>query len=896
MSGEGGPGAAGRVLAAVPVPSWFRGGALEYPPAPASAGVSHTVRASPSQLRKLASIALLLLCLLAPLASAQGGADEQEPERPIAVDVQVEGLRYNDPLRIAARLGYRVGAPLPLEVTEAQRMLFRETHIVVESVDFDIVEGGVVVKLKMLEAPVDLDPQFVGNTKFDEQQLREWALLDDRVEVFTDEVEKIRDRLTEAYKRQGYHFIEVDAVMGDDQGGRQEIIFQIKEGPKVYVKSVQIRGNDAIPDDGFFLWKRTMQKRAQLQTKGKGLFAWWGHRYIEEVLEADRIAIAQVYRDRGHMDVVVDAELEFTPERDGVHVVFRIDEGPLYSVRSISIEAYEVETVEVQPGFTEQRDRRVDLIIPEEELKELLALEVDGPFDQSRVGVDVRTLLDRYGRDGHIDAASFDGLSGTAGWRFLGLDVVPDYENRTVDVVYKIQQGRPFYLRFLEISGNQDTKDRVIRRLFSQLEGDLVDAQKVRNDLRRVRGTQYFDDQFARGTHPPPAVNYKTVEGEPDLVDIVVSVEEGRTINANLSGGVASDQGLVGIISVSISNFDIHRLPRSFWGTFGEVYRKEAFTGDGETFGVDLSPGSEINYSRIFYQHPDIFRRHFDPIGVVSEFQLRDRIFRSHDESRSFFRFAMTRAFAQGDWQASLGVRWQDLRTDDLDPNDFLPRTLRNSEGEETFVGLTGSVSVNKLDNRRLPRTGYTGRWTNTFYSRGLGSDRNLWKSELNFDRYFHLGKDPNSAAPGIYLGLGGGVAVPIDEPRGSVNYGERFFFGGARIGRGFRFRGIGPYEGEFPLGGETYARSTLEYRFPLYAQTVPGTSRRREVFRGSFFMDAVVLDPSAYELDLEEARVSAGFALGLIDPFPVTFSFGWPLRSEDEDERQVFAFSLTFR
>ena len=130
-------------------------------------------------------------------------------------------------------------------------------------------------------------------------------------------------------------------------------------------------------------------------------------------------------------------------------------------------------------------------------------------------------------------------------------------------------------------------------------------------------------------------------------------------------------------------------------------------------------------------------------------------------------------------------------------------------------------------------------------------------------------------------MGLGGGVAVPIDDPKGSVNYGERFFFGGARIGRGFRFRGIGPYEGNYALGGETYARSTLEYRFPLYAQSVPGTSRRREVFRGSLFVDSVVLDPSAYELDLEEARVSAGFALGLIDPFPVTFSFGWPLRSE---------------
>ena len=48
--------------------------------------------------------------------------------------------------------------------------------------------------------------------------------------------------------------------------------------------------------------------------------------------------------------------------------------------------------------------------------------------------------------------------------------------------------------------------------------------------------------------------------------------------------------------------------------------------------------------------------------------------------------------------------------------------------------------------------------------------------------------------------------------------------------------------------------------------------------------------------MDFDETRVSAGFALGMIEPFPVTFSFGWPVASEAEDERQTFAFSLTLR
>ena len=99
-----------------------------------------------------------------------------------------------------------------------------------------------------------------------------------------------------------------------------------------------------------------------------------------------------------------------------------------------------------------------------------------------------------------------------------------------------------------------------------------------------------------------------------------------------------------------------------------------------------------------------------------------------------------------------------------------------------------------------------------------------------------------------------------------------------------------------FGPGGETFLRSTFEYRVPLYTQSVPGTSRRRELFRGSLFLDTVTLDPNAYELDLDQTRVSAGIALGLIDPIPVTFSFGWPLREGNGDERQVFNFSLSLR
>ncbi|MDG1050816.1 MAG: BamA/TamA family outer membrane protein [Planctomycetota bacterium] len=825
---------------------------------------------------------------------------ELAADRPIVMDVMTSGLTAHDADQVVARLGIKVGQPIPQQISRAQKQLWDDFRILVAQGGylFEEVEGGVRVRLRFIESPVDLDPRFVGNNKFDVARLREWGQLDDRVEVYVDEAEKIAERIRTAYRRQGYYFIEVEPRIGGDGGVRyREIIFEIREGPKVYVKDVEVVGDDSIPDAGFLFWKQSVEKSAALGTKGRGLFAWWGHRLVEEVVEADVVAISQVYRDNGYLDAVVGYDLEFTEDRSGVRVKFNVDAGELYRVSRVNLRAVSKEMVEVTPGGRREAEYQdVELSIDESELRSLLSLESGGAYEAVRVALDAQSLRDRYGEEGHIDSGSFDDPTQTSGWTFLAPELVYNVDNKTVEVTYLIQEGRKFFLRYLEVEGNETTKDHVIRRRFAQLEGERVDSKELRDGLRRVRATGYFDDQYAQGAHPPPALLFRPVEGEPDLVDAVVQVKEGRTINANLSGGVASDQGLVGIISLQVNNFDAKKLPSSALGTFGEVYRKEAFTGNDETFGVDLSPGSEVSYWRVFYQHPDFLQRYFDPLGLLFEIQARDRIYRSHDETRRFFRAALTRAFGQGDFQASVGFRTQSIRTQDLATGVELPRTLVNSEGTEDYVGLTASVSANMLDNRRLPRSGWSGRWNNTIYTQSLGSDVNLWKSEVSLDKYFHLSGDLLSAAPGIYLGFGGGLAVPFDEQEGSVNYGERFFYGGSRFGRGFRFRGVGPYEGAYPLGGETFLRATGEYRVPLYTQPVPGSSRRRELFRGSLFVDAGVLDPEAYQVNFDEARVSAGFALGMIEPFPVTFSFGWPIKSEAEDETQTFAFTLTLR
>jgi len=165
----------------------------------------------------------------------------------------------------------------------------------------------------------------------------------------------------------------------------------------------------------------------------------------------------------------------------------------------------------------------------------------------------------------------------------------------------------------------------------------------------------------------------------------------------------------------------------------------------------------------------------------------------------------------------------------------------------------------------------------------------------MSYDHYWLIGPEEQDVRSGFHLGLAAGVADSTGDPD-SVHYSERFFLGGSSNLRGFRFRGVGPNEGDYAVGGETMLRGTLEYRFPLLTAPLPGTSRRREVFRGLFFLDAGVLDPDAYALDLDEVRASIGFGFGLAQPIPLTFNFGFAVREGDGDETEVFSFRLSLR
>ncbi|MHC4377313.1 MAG: BamA/TamA family outer membrane protein, partial [Planctomycetota bacterium] len=147
--------------------------------------------------------------------------------------------------------------------------------------------------------------------------------------------------------------------------------------------------------------------------------------------------------------------------------------------------------------------------------------------------------------------------------------------------------------------------------------------------------------------------------------------------------------------------------------------------------------------------------------------------------------------------------------------------------------------------------------------------------------------------SPTYNLRLRAGVQVPFGDTE-DVPYTERYFLGGSRWLRGFRFRGVGPNQNGFPQGGSTMAAASLEVLWPLLTQDRPERRRPVDVFRGGFFIDAGILDPDPFELDPAETRLSVGFTLGMVQPIPIRLNFGFPVIEEDGDQQRTFTFTFS--
>jgi len=200
-----------------------------------------------------------------------------------------------------------------------------------EDVRIDPRGGRIVVTV--VENAVVNRIAFEGNDKIKDEQLKLEIQSKERGTFSRPIVQSDVQRIVELYRRTGRYEVGVVPKIIELPNSRVDLVFEITEGGKTGIKSIEFIGNKAY--SGYRL-------KEVIKTTETGILAFLqtGNTYDADRVEADRELLRRWYLKHGYIDVrVVAARGEYDPGRRGFLIVFQIEEGEQYRVGTVNVQS-----------------------------------------------------------------------------------------------------------------------------------------------------------------------------------------------------------------------------------------------------------------------------------------------------------------------------------------------------------------------------------------------------------------------------------------------------------------------------------------------------------------------------------------------------------------------------
>lgn len=388
------------------------------------------------------------------------------------------------------------------QVREAKRSLMNTRWFYSVAERFEDSPKGPVLIFRVHERPIVRRVQFYGLNRIKKKELVSWTGL--KVGSPFDVVanREAVHRIEQEYKERGFYFVEVRLERGADPADR-EVIFRIKEGPKVRVTDRAFRfvtkSGRTVTSQLPFLQRPSQNgvtglspSEARLRTKLQTKEAWFGlfgGLYQPETIEQDVEALKQYYRGLGFFDIQIDAEPRFTRDRSGVQVLYTVNEGVPYKVRNISVVG--------------------NYVIPTGRLRRDAELRTGQYFNSLPLGKDVRAMLEQYGQRGHY---------------FASVIPVPQFteDEGIVDIVFEIDEDRPRYVRNINVHLRGEHPYTMETVPINQLQiepGDLANPALIARGRSRTAGAGILENVQVNVTPVDPgqtlaASHGRTIRGQ----------------------------------------------------------------------------------------------------------------------------------------------------------------------------------------------------------------------------------------------------------------------------------------------------------------------------------------------------------------------------------------------
>lgn len=430
-------------------------------------------------------------------------ATTQAHAQGVVRDIQVEGNGRVEPETVRSYLQFSIGdAYDPAAVDRSLRSLFATGLFA----DVQIDKIGDTVVVTVVENPIINQVAFEGNYEVDNDTLRAEVQLKPRSVYTRARVQADVQRIQDVYRRQGRFAAAIEPQIIQLEHNRVNLIFEITEGTKTTVKSINFIGNHAFSDS---------QLRDIISTTQSGWFDFLKGTavYDPDRLNLDRALVRQYYLKNGYADArVTAANAELDRDGSGFFITFVIEEGQPYTFGDISIES----------------------ALPELDVASLYSqmLTSSGAvFDGSRIDKTVERLTLAVAEQGYAFAR-------------VRPRATPDPYTQTISIKYVVDEGPRIYIERINISGNVRTKDHVIRREFRLAEGDAYNPLLVDRAKKRLNALGFFSK-----------VDVKRRPGSTrDRVVLDVDLVEQSTGELSFGAGYSTSEGVIGDVSITERN------------------------------------------------------------------------------------------------------------------------------------------------------------------------------------------------------------------------------------------------------------------------------------------------------------------------------------------------------
>ena len=731
-------------------------------------------------------------------------------------DIRVEGLQRVESGTVFASLPFRVGDTF---TDEGGAAAIRSLFSLGLFKDVRLETQGDVLVVVVQERPTVAAVEFVGLKEFDKdmltKSLKDVGLAEGRPfdKALADKAEQ---ELKRQYISRSLYGAQVVTTTTPIDRNRVNLTFTLTEGGPAKIAKIGIVGNKAFSES-------TLRDQFSLDTGG--WMSWYtkADRYSRTKLNADLEALRSYYLARGYLEFRIDStQVEMSEDKQQMFITINVTEGDRFVVSGVKLQG--------------------NYLGKDDEFKALVKIKPGQPYNAETVAETTKAFTDYYGNFGYA---------------FAHVEARPeiDRSNNRVEFVLVGDPSRRAYVRRINVTGNNRTRDEVIRREFRQMEASWYDGDKIRLSRDRVDRLGFFTE-----------VNVETQEvpGSPDQVDLVFNVTEKPTGSVSLGAGYSSTEKLA--------------------LTFG-IAQENAF-GTGQYMAINLNT-SKYNRTAVI--------SNTDPYFTDSGISRTVDVF--HRTTRPYLTTVDTSTYSlvnQGvGLKFGLPVTEKDtvfvggnLERNTVNSGTYLPDAYIPYLGTRSAIPLTLGWARDGRDSALVPTKGtyqrVNGDWS-------VAGDTRYVRASYQFQQYFPVTKKYTLALNSEF-GWGKGL--------NGQNYPifKNFYAGGLGSVRGFEQNSLGPSSVSSVTSTATpiYTGGAKKLIFNAEFQTpFPGAGMDKTL-RLFAFTDFGNVYGENETMALNKLRGSTGVGLSWISPVgPLRFSYGVPLRKEANDRIQKLQFQI---